>query len=67
MHDTVGEDVLPPGIADLGDNFWLDPLFCGAGSFDRWTVMAASPYLPGAHPDGADCGQVGARGVGCGW
>ncbi|MEZ4386084.1 MAG: right-handed parallel beta-helix repeat-containing protein [Candidatus Krumholzibacteriia bacterium] len=66
LHDNAGEDALPPGVADLGDDFWLDPLFCGEGSLDRWTVMAASPCLPGAHPDGAECGQVGARGVGCG-
>lgn len=57
---------LPPGAVDLGGNFWLDPLFCGSGANDPWTVDAASPCLPGAHPDGEDCELVGARGAGCG-
>jgi hypothetical protein len=59
----------------LNGNFSSDPLFCGtpeesgpmlfAGASDI-TLHADSPCLPGNHPDGADCGLVGAHGVGCG-
>jgi len=48
---------------DLGDNLETDPLFC-----DRvdYMLQGDSPCLPGNHPDGADCGLIGARGAGCG-
>jgi hypothetical protein len=53
------------GIEDqtgLNGNFSADPLFCNEGDF---TLRSDSPCLPGNHPDGADCGQIGARGQGC--
>ncbi len=50
---------------DGGDNFSADPEFCDAeaGEYD---LFGSSPCLPGQHPDGADCGRVGALGMGCG-
>jgi predicted outer membrane repeat protein len=56
-------------------NFWGDPLFCGipGGSgptlfsgASAFSLHANSPCLPGNHPDGADCGLIGAHGIGCG-
>jgi predicted outer membrane repeat protein len=56
------------GIADqLGvrGNFSSDPLFCDADAGD-FTLRCDSPCLPGQHPDGCDCGLIGALGEGCG-
>jgi hypothetical protein len=50
---------------DLGGNFSADPLFCDAASYD-YTLDANSPCLPGSHPQGVDCGLIGALGMGCG-
>jgi len=52
----------PPRFTDLGGNVAADPLFCGPGDL---RLQAASPCLPGQHPDGADCGGIGALGA-CG-
>ncbi|MEZ4655484.1 MAG: FlgD immunoglobulin-like domain containing protein [Candidatus Eisenbacteria bacterium] len=51
--------------AGTGGNFSANPLFCGGDGADGFLVDAASPCLPGNHPDGADCGTVGALGQGC--
>lgn len=56
------------GIAVLegvDGNFSWNPVFCG--QFDAPLALhAGSPCLPGNHPDGADCGLIGAYGIGCG-
>lgn len=56
-----------PGEWDIdgGGNFSADPLFCDFEGGD-FRLLEASPCLPGNHPDGADCGLIGALGVGCG-
>jgi len=46
-------------------NFSLDPLFC-APEDSIFRLNPSSPCLPGNHPQGTDCGTIGARGVGCG-
>jgi predicted outer membrane repeat protein len=51
--------------AGINGNFSLDPLFCDAAAGDL-TLSSESPCLPGNHPDGADCGLIGALGQGCG-
>ncbi len=66
MFGNAGAAVLPADVIDLGANFWLDPAFCDGHDETRWYLDAGSPCLPGAHPDGAACGRVGARDVGCG-
>jgi hypothetical protein len=48
-----------------GGNFSADPLFCDSEGGD-YSLDADSPCLPGQHPDGADCGLIGAFGEGCG-
>jgi hypothetical protein len=42
-----------------------DPLFCDAAAGD-FTLAANSPCLPGNHPNGVNCGLIGALGQGCG-
>jgi parallel beta-helix repeat protein len=54
---------LPSNTTDLGGNVEIDPLFCDRTHY--W-LRSDSPCLPGNHPDGADCGVIGARGAGCG-
>ncbi len=55
----------PLGAIDLGGNFVDDPRFCAPDEGD-YGLRAASPCAPAHHPDGDDCGQIGARPVGCG-
>jgi hypothetical protein len=50
---------------DLGGNINADPLLCDQENSD-YTLDAPSPCLPGNHPDGVDCGLIGALGQGCG-
>jgi hypothetical protein len=45
-------------------NCAADPFFCD-GWGDDLTVASNSPCLPDNHPDGYDCGLVGALGEGC--
>jgi hypothetical protein len=66
LFGNEGGENLPAAVTDLDGNFWLDPLLCGDGASDPWALAAASPCLPGAHPDGAGCGRIGGRDAGCG-
>jgi predicted outer membrane repeat protein len=52
------------GEEGVSGNFAADPLFCDLETGDL-TLAANSPCLPGNHPDGADCGVIGALGEGC--
>ncbi len=54
------------GIEDptgLDGNIAADPLFCAD---EVYSLAENSPCLPGNHPDGYDCGLIGALGQGCG-
>ncbi|HUV37685.1 MAG TPA: T9SS type A sorting domain-containing protein [Patescibacteria group bacterium] len=57
VNGIAGQDSLP-------HNFSADPLFCDAGA-GIFTLHSASPCLPGNHPNGCDCGLIGAEGLGC--
>ena len=48
---------------DAGNNFSQDPQFCDMPTND-FELASASPCLPGNHPTGAPCGQIGAYGDG---
>ncbi len=50
---------------DVGGNFSADPLFCSWAQGD-YTLDFHSPCLPGNHPNGVECGLIGALGLGCG-
>ena len=52
------------GQGTVNGNFSADPLFCCAELGDL-TLYSDSPCLPGNHPDGSDCGLIGAWGTGC--
>jgi len=52
------------GQLGLDGNFSEDPRFCDPVSGD-YTLEAGSPCLPGNHPQGSDCGVIGALGEGC--
>jgi len=53
------------GQLGVNGNISADPLFCSRSSRD-FTLHADSPCAPGYHPDGTDCGLIGAFPVGCG-
>jgi hypothetical protein len=49
----------------INGNISIDPQFCGAPDSGNYLLQADSPCAPGNHPDGYNCGQIGAKGVGC--
>ncbi len=53
--------------ATIDDNFSVDPLFCSTtpGADRNWTLQSISPCIPGNHPDGANCGLIGAWDADC--
>jgi hypothetical protein len=59
--DWIGEIA---GQSGSSGNIAADPRFCDPAA-GNYTVLDTSPCLPGHHPDAADCGRIGARGVGC--
>jgi predicted outer membrane repeat protein len=67
LHGNIGGDWTGAIAGQLGlsGNFSADPLFCDAAAYDL-TLQASSPCTPGHHPDGSDCGLIGAKEVGCG-
>lgn len=64
LFGGLAGDDWPAGFADAGGNVAADPRFCDPARGD-YGLLADSPAAPGQHPDGADCGQIGARPVGC--
>lgn len=51
-------------MTGVDGNISVDPLFCDVQS-DNYSLGDSSPCLPGHHPDGANCGLIGALDVGC--
>ncbi len=49
----------------VNGNFSLDPQFCGIEGSGNYYLQSDSPCAPGNHPDGSECGLVGARPVFC--
>jgi predicted outer membrane repeat protein len=52
------------GLEGVDGNFSADPRFCDLSAGD-FTLQASSPCLPGQHPAGEECGQIGALGAAC--
>ena len=50
----------------MNGNIEADPMFCVNAEADSFAIASNSPCAPGNHPDGVDCGIIGARGIGCG-
>lgn len=49
----------------VNGNISVDPQFCGVPGGGNYYLQSDSPCAPGNHPDGADCGLIGALPVGC--
>lgn len=65
---NFGGDEFPTGFAGGAQcelppcgNFSRYPRFCSDGDY---SLQSGSPCLPGQHPDGANCGLIGAKTVG---
>jgi hypothetical protein len=54
-----------PDQTGINGNISVDPQFCGIWDTVDYRLQSDSPCAPGNHPDGYDCGQIGAKGVGC--
>jgi hypothetical protein len=54
-----------PDQTGINGNISVDPEFCGVWDTMDYRLQSDSPCAPGNHPDGYDCGQIGAKGVGC--
>ena len=66
LYGNVGGD-WAGGVQDqygIRGNFSACPSFCNAAGGDFY-LCDESPCLPGNHPDGYDCGLIGAWGEGC--
>ncbi len=50
----------------VNGNISVDPEFCGIEGSGNYYLQYDSPCAPGKHPDGYDCGLIGAFGVSCG-
>jgi len=66
IYGNAGGDWIERIADQLGvnGNIEADPLLCNLGAGD-FTLHHDSPCLPGRHPDGVDCGLIGAWPVGC--
>ena len=60
LFGNQGGDAIGPDGTDLGANFHLDPRFWDGDGGDL-RLHPLSPCASGHHPDGGDCGRVGAR------
>lgn len=54
-----------PDQSGLNGNFSADPQFCGIAGSGNYYLQSDSPCVPGNHPDGTDCGLIGARATNC--
>jgi hypothetical protein len=66
IYGNTGGDWTPRIAAQYGirGNFSMCPSFCNADVGD-FQLCDQSPCLPGNHPDGYDCGVIGAWGQDC--
>lgn len=66
IYGNAGGDWVGSIADQLGvdGNFTADPLLCDVPNRD-FTLESTSPCAAGNHPDGVDCGLIGARPVDC--
>ncbi len=67
VYNTTGGDFVEclAGLEGVDGNFSAAPLYCGQW-WGGYGIEWYSPCAPGNHPDGVDCGTIGAGWVGCG-
>ena len=58
------DGVIADQLGTVG-NFALDPFFCSDDNLSNLHLRSNSPCAPGNHPDGYDCGLIGALPVDC--
>lgn len=62
-----GSPGVDQGIAEqIPSCFIADPQFCGIPGSHNYYLQSDSPCAPGNHPNGSDCGIIGALPVSCG-
>jgi hypothetical protein len=54
-----------PDLTGTNGNISVDPEFCGLAGTGNYYLQSDSPCAPGNHPQGIDCGQIGAFPVNC--
>jgi hypothetical protein len=55
-----------PDQTGINGNISVNPQFCGIPGSGNYYLQSNSPCAPNSHPDGTNCGQIGAFGVACG-
>ncbi len=55
-----------PDHNGINGNFSAEPQFCGTVNSGNYYLQSDSPCAPGNHPDGYNCGLIGAFGPNCG-
>jgi hypothetical protein len=68
-NDVFDVSQLYYGISDQtgqNGNIAVDPEHCGVDDSGNYYLQSDSPCAPGNHPDGYECGLIGAWEVGCG-
>lgn len=68
VHGNFGGDWIGCISDQLGvdGNISLPPQYCGVSGSGNFYLQSDSPCAPGNHPDGEDCGLIGALPVNCG-
>jgi hypothetical protein len=66
VYDAYRRYTSCPDQTGLNGNFALDPQYCGIDDSGNYFLQSDSPCAPGNHPDGYDCGLIGALPVNCG-
>jgi parallel beta-helix repeat protein len=57
---------LCPDQTGINGNISVEPQFCGIKFSGNYYLQSDSPCAPGNHPDGYECGLIGALPVNCG-
>jgi hypothetical protein len=68
VYGNVGGDYVGCIVDQNGlrGNINADPQFCGVLGTKNYFIQSDSPCAPGRHPDGYDCGLIGALPANCG-
>lgn len=65
LFDISGTKYSGGDRTGMDGNISVDPQFCGIYDSDNYYLQSDSPCAPGNHPDGSNCGLIGAFGINC--